>query len=96
MKTGVKSVGHSGWRLAQARQVHRDVCSLLSSAADWLQNTIRRFSSLLPNADEEAVANKDSSSETDQHQARMAILEQVIINRISLIWFRNFPFGRLI
>merc|ERR1740128_988177 len=89
--TGVKSAGHSGWRLAQARQVHRDVCSLLSSAAEWLQNTIRRFSSLLPTAADDAAAaaaattttttttsgKKEPESE-QQQQARLAILEQVL------------------
>ena len=73
---GVKSVGNSGCRLAQARQIHRDVCSLLSSAADWLQSTIRRFSTQLPSPDD--VPPK-SFSESEQQQARMAILQQVVI-----------------
>ncbi|XP_032776599.2 LOW QUALITY PROTEIN: protein FAM135A [Daphnia magna] len=50
--TGVKSTGHAGWRLAQARQVHRDVCSLLSASAESLRSARRRFLNELPEDDE--------------------------------------------
>jgi hypothetical protein len=48
IQTGVKSTGHAGWRLAQARQVHRDVCSLLSASAESLRSARRRFLNELP------------------------------------------------
>jgi hypothetical protein len=53
-QTGVKSTGHAGWRLAQARQVHRDVCSLLSASAESLRSARRRFLNELPEEDEQS------------------------------------------
>ena len=38
-------------RLAQARQVHRDVCSLLSASAESLRQTRERFLQDLPDAE---------------------------------------------
>lgn len=64
-KTGVKSTGNAGLRLAQARQVHRDVCSLLAASADALRSARRRFLRELPDAERvqlEAAANKDAEA----------------------------------
>ena len=57
MKTGVKSMGQAGSRLAQARQVHRDVCSLLSASAESLRQIRERFLQDLP--EEERVKKKE-------------------------------------
>ncbi|RZF40574.1 hypothetical protein LSTR_LSTR013288 [Laodelphax striatellus] len=44
----VSSSGGSGSRLAHARHVHREVCSLLLSAYETLQSTLHEYTRLLP------------------------------------------------
>lgn len=71
IQTGVKSTGHAGWRLAQARQVHRDVCSLLSASAESLRSARRRFLNELPEEqhDEQQHSTRPlrGTSADDQH-----------------------------
>ncbi|XP_046660513.1 protein FAM135A-like isoform X2 [Homalodisca vitripennis] len=45
---GTKCVGSGGSRLAHARHVHREVCSLLLAAYETLQQTLQQYTQLLP------------------------------------------------
>uniref|UniRef100_A0A1B6C3J1 DUF676 domain-containing protein n=1 Tax=Clastoptera arizonana TaxID=38151 RepID=A0A1B6C3J1_9HEMI len=45
---GTKCVGSGGSRLAHARHVHREVCSLLLAAYETLQSTLVEYTQLLP------------------------------------------------
>ncbi|XP_039284667.1 uncharacterized protein LOC111047444 isoform X3 [Nilaparvata lugens] len=53
----VSSSGGSGQRLAHARHVHREVCSLLLSAYETLQATLHEYTRLLPPASASAAAS---------------------------------------
>ena len=76
-QSGVKCVGQTGWRLAHARQVHRDVCSLLSAASDSLRQTIQRFSQELPDGDK-ATNNKGSGREGGRDNQLTTLLHQAL------------------
>lgn len=41
-------MGSGGSRLAHARHVHREVCSLLLAAYETLQQTLQEYTQLLP------------------------------------------------
>lgn len=61
----MKSTGHAALRLAQARQVHRDVCSLLSASADALRSARKRFLRALT-AEERARIETTAATRTAQ------------------------------
>lgn len=74
-QTGVKSTGHAGWRLAQARQVHRDVCSLLSASAESLRTARRRFLQEMPEEQERSSRIPAGEQSTPTPASQVGLLD---------------------
>lgn len=94
-QTGVKreSGQPGGWRFAQARQVHRDVCSLLSASAESLRQIHRRFLNELPPEDQRRLVEDDPA--TKEQPLRPSKLDAVPDCEEDFLAAANSEIGRL-